>query len=125
MKWGILLTRESRRREMDRYQMLILIGVCMLGNLVMFPASAQDHPDGICAEVKLEILQELTLERLAFDAKLAITNGFTSPLEDIAVEIEIRDADGNRADELFFLRIDSLTDIDAIDGTGSLSLIHI
>ncbi len=32
----------------------------------------------VCAEVKLEIRQELTLERQAFDAHMRITNGLTN-----------------------------------------------
>ena len=38
----------------------------------------------VCAEVKLEISQELTLERQAFDAHMRITNGLSNiTLQDV------------------------------------------
>ena len=41
-----------------------------------FPTKAQAL-DSLCATVKLEIQQELTLERQAFDAHMRINNGLT------------------------------------------------
>ncbi|WP_207687630.1 hypothetical protein [Desulfonema limicola] len=44
--------------------------------------------DGICARVKIEIRQEMTLERQAFDAHMRINNGFGSIfLEDVNVDV--------------------------------------
>ena len=102
------------------YRILILLVVFMLSVFSTLPLFAEGK-DGVCAEVKLEILQELTLERIGFDARLGIKNDFDNPLEEISVEIEIRDAEGNHAEESFFWRIESLTDIDAIDGTGTIA----
>lgn len=55
-------------------------------------ASAQDF---LCAEVKIEIRQELTLERQAFEARMRIINGLNLPLNDIEVTVQFFDADGN------------------------------
>ncbi len=71
----------------------------------------------ICAEVKIEIRQELTLERQAFDAHMKINNGLPHlPLEDVNVEVTFADKDGNpviassdpnHTEARFFIRGDS------------------
>jgi len=51
---------------------------------------------GICAVVKIEIRQELTLERQAFDANMRINNGLSHlPLENVNIEVTFADEDGN------------------------------
>ncbi len=51
---------------------------------------------GICAVVKIEIRQELTLERQAFDAHMRINNGLSHlPLENVRVEVTFADENGN------------------------------
>ena len=50
----------------------------------------------VCARVQIEIRQELTLERQAFDATMRINNGLaTSALENVIVEVLFRDRHGN------------------------------
>jgi hypothetical protein len=57
------------------------------------PASAEDS---ICARVKIEIDQKLTLERQAFDAHMKINNGLSNiSLENVGVAVTFADADGN------------------------------
>ncbi|MFW5988729.1 MAG: Ig-like domain-containing protein, partial [Desulfosudaceae bacterium] len=74
--------------------------------------------EAVCAVVKIEIRQELTLERQAFDAHMKITNGLTSlPLEDVKVTVTFADEEGNtvlassetteQEDVAFFIRPDS------------------
>jgi|GEM_PF-3472827 len=96
-----------------------------LALLASGPARAQ-----ICAVVKIEIAQELTLERQAFDARLKINNGMKKlAIEDIAVEIAFEDADGNpviattdpnATDASFFVTLDSLDGVTAVDGSGRI-----
>ena len=84
--------------------------------------------DSICARVKIEIRQELTLERQAFDAHMRITNGLTHvSLEDVDIDVSFADEDGNpvlattdpnNTTALFFIRLDSMGGIDDIDGAG-------
>ena len=45
---------------------------------------------GICAKVRVRIVQDLVLTRDAFNARLEIENGEQSALENILVRIEIR-----------------------------------
>ena len=70
-----------------------------------------------CAEVKIEIKQELTLERQAFDAHMRINNGLTNTsLNNVTVNITFEDEEGNvvlatndpdNTNAVFFIRKDS------------------
>ncbi|HUT69840.1 MAG TPA: choice-of-anchor U domain-containing protein [Desulfatiglandales bacterium] len=101
---------------------------CLIGLLFSSLALAVD--DSLCARVKLEIKQELTLERQAFDAHMRITNGFDHiGLEDVNVNVTFSDEEGdtvlasfdpNDPNALFFIGLDSLENIDNVDGTGSI-----
>ena len=62
--------------------------------IVLFPVSGR--PESICAKVKIEIRQELTLERQAFDAHMRINNGLTNTsLNNVKVKVFFKDEDGN------------------------------
>ena len=86
--------------------------------------------ESICAVVKIEIRQEMTLERQAFDAHMRINNGFSHiTLEDVDIDVSFADEDGNsilassdsnNTDALFFIRLDSMENINAVDGTGAV-----
>ncbi|MFA4918754.1 MAG: hypothetical protein WC581_05820 [Thermodesulfovibrionales bacterium] len=72
-----------------------------------------------CSRVSIEILQELTLERIAFDAKMIITNNIPDKdLSDIRVDVILKDANGNVKNDLFYMRVSSTSKINAVDGTG-------
>ena len=86
--------------------------------------------ESICARVKIEIRQEMTLERQAFDAHMRINNGFSHiTLEDVGIDVLFSDeagnsvvasSDPNNTDALFFIRIDSLANIDSVNGSGTV-----
>jgi hypothetical protein len=86
--------------------------------------------DSVCARVKIEIKQELTLERQAFDAHLRLNNGLSHiTLENARVDVIFTDAEGNpvpassdpdNTDALFFIRLDSLENIDDVNGNGTV-----
>ena len=86
--------------------------------------------DSLCARVRIEIKQEMTLERQAFDAHMKITNGLSHiSLENIKVDVMIKDSEGNNVrissdpddtDSLFFVRVDSLTGINDVNGGGAV-----
>lgn len=107
---------------------LILTGFFAPLTLVVPMTSVAEN--SICARVKIEIRQEVTFERQAFDAHMQITNGLTTlPLEDINVDVLFTDAFGEpvRAssnpddpDALFFIRVSSMEGIDSISGEGSI-----
>ena len=72
---------------------------------------------GVCAVVRIRILQELALTREAFQAMLEIENQETSPLEQINIEIIIIDIQtGDRATHLFSIGNGTLS--------GSLSVLN-
>ena len=93
------------------------IGVCLVALAPSAFASA------ICATVKIEIQQTLTLERQAFDATMKIHNGFTEiPLEAVSISVLFTDdkenpvtatSNPNNTNALFFIRVDSLSNLDA------------
>lgn len=72
-----------------------------------------------CAKVTLEILQELTIERVAFDAKLVLTNNLPDKdLTNIRVDVQINDKDGNVKNDIFFIKLSSTSNITDVSGTG-------
>lgn len=82
-----------------------------VGLLLSITAPAQDS---ICARVRIEILQELTLERQAFEARMTIHNGLPeTTLTDLSVNVTFADrngvsvratSDANDTTALFFIR---------------------
>ena len=91
------------------------------------PAQAEDS---LCSTVKIEILQEMTLERQAFEAHMRITNGHKDlSLTEVEVNVLFKDSDGepvpasydpDDTSALFFLRVDEMDGVDAIDGAGTV-----
>ncbi|OMH38251.1 hypothetical protein BGP75_08355 [Motiliproteus sp. MSK22-1] len=82
----------------------------------------------LCADVKIEILQELTLERQGFEASMRITNSLDSfSLEDISVTVSFVDAEGNTviassdpnaSSAAFFIDVDDSQGVDSLQ-TGT------
>ena len=64
--------------------------------------SLQDTEEGVCAKVRIQILQKLVLTRSAFSARLELENGETEQLTNIAVELIISDhSTQSRANDMF------------------------
>lgn len=84
------------------------------------PVRAAQQFQGLCAFVKIEILQELTLERIGFLATLEITNNEgDASITDFSAELTFDlAASGEEASSLFFVRPPKLSGIAATDGTG-------
>lgn len=97
----------------------------LLGALAASSAHAQDT---VCAKVKIEIKQELTLERQAFDAEMKIHNTTDSGvIENVGVVVKVTDENGtpvpvtdnpNDLSAKFFLRISNKQAISDVDGNG-------
>jgi hypothetical protein len=117
------LTRPAGLRDFRRYTMAVLWSF-----LVFSAAQAQDT---VCARVKIEIKQELTLERQAFDAEMKINNTTDSGvIENVSVVIRVTDENGvpvpvtdnpNDLSAKFFVRLSSKENIDNVDGTGAVN----
>lgn len=101
-----------------------LLAVALLG-LLAAPAPAQQQQQGICTRVKIEILQELTLERVGFEATLEVTNNDgEDPITDFSAQLTFENpslsSNGvvNDASTMFFVRAPELEGINDVDGGG-------
>ncbi|NCR27335.1 MAG: hypothetical protein GPJ25_13450, partial [Microcystis aeruginosa LE13-04] len=75
----------------------------------------------VCAQVKLQINQDAIMTRSAFLGTLEIDNGNdTNNLESLTVTINIKDGLGNTVNNLFGITNPILSNITAVDGTGTL-----
>ncbi|MDA3926313.1 MAG: hypothetical protein PF904_16595 [Kiritimatiellae bacterium] len=100
---------------------MALICVIPVMNLI-----AQQQYQGFCATVKIEILQELTLERIGFLATLEISNndavdpitGFTAGLRFIKPQNGGIEED---ATDIFWVRQPELININGVDGDGNIA----
>lgn len=85
---------------------------------------AQDIPAGVCAQVKLRIVQELVLTRSAFEATLEITNSSgTVQIENLSVDIHIAETSSTTAglvNHVFSIREPVLTGISDVSGGGTV-----
>lgn len=88
---------------------------------LLFTATTSTN-QGTCASVVIEIGQQLTLTRSAFEATLTLENESDMSLDAVMVDIAIEDTAGNISNQLFG-GADSpeLTGISAIDGSDSLA----
>ncbi|MFC6980491.1 putative Ig domain-containing protein [Microbulbifer taiwanensis] len=118
---------------LQRWGILAAFWICAL----CAPAAA-DQEEALCAEVRIEILQELTLERQGFEAIMRITNSLdTYSIEEIAISVNFTDADGNAvtatsdtsaSDAAFFIRVDDTQNVNSLvtgdDGAVSDGVIN-
>ncbi len=101
-----------------------LLWTCVL----LLLAFTDSLADTVCAQVKIEIKQELTLERQAFDAMMRISNGLdTLPIANVNIQVLFEDEQGNsvlassdpnNTSAKFYLRVDSMEGIADISGQG-------
>ena len=62
--------------------------------ILLLPPSSFSQ-ESICASVRIEILQQLTLERQAFEARMTINNGLAVALDNITVDVSFADKNNN------------------------------
>jgi hypothetical protein len=115
----------NERMRKTRFHSFMIISVYM----VLLFAPQVCH--ALCATVKIEIRQELTLERQAFDAHMRINNGLSNiPIENVGVTVDFWDEDGNpvlatsdqnNTSAAFFIRIDSMDKIENVTGSGRVA----
>lgn len=94
-------------------------------------ASIASAEEIVCARVKIEIKQELTMERQAFDAEMQLSNALDSDsLTEVSVVVNVTDelgvpvlvtSDPNNTDAKFFVRINGKQNISDVDGTGTVA----
>jgi len=93
--------------------------------LLITGLNAAQQYQGLCARVKIEILQELTLERVGFLATLEITNNEgDAPITNFSARLTFENSNvstlesGIDASPFFFVRQPELTGIHTINGEG-------
>lgn len=84
-------------------------------------ASIVRAEESLCAAVKIEIAQEVSLERQGFEALMRVTNTLdTFSLENVSVTVNFQDANGNAvvatsntaaSNAAFFIRLDGTRDL--------------
>ena len=101
---------------------LILVFVVLVG---VGRAFAQEQYTGLCAEVKIQISQQLTIERVGFLATLQLTdNDPNNPITGFAANLTFSnpslDTNGtvNDASSLFFVQPPTLQNISDVNGGG-------
>lgn len=116
------------RKFLSRTQFLGVGALLAFGLLTPVSSLAQET---ICARVKIEIKQELTLERQAFDAEMKIHNTTDAGvIENVSVVVKVTDELGtpvpvsdnpNDLSARFFVRASSVKDLGNVTGTGSVA----
>ena len=80
------------------------------------------HNTDVCAKISVQFKQTMTMTREAFEGTLRITNGhMTESMQDIEVDMVIKDANGQNMTNLFQINVVSMDEITEVDGTGSLA----
>lgn len=112
----------SFNRYLNRAGALKKCCVVLGGLLLALPGIAQQQFDGICTPVKIEILQEASMERVGFLATLEVTNNDGSdPITDFGAQLtfaESTDEDEVDAADWFFVRAPELENISDVNGRG-------
>ena len=73
----------------------------------------QTEEEGVCAVVRIKLVQTLAVTREAFEAELEINNDDEDPIENITVTIFITNAAGERSNSKFSIGNTTLYNIDA------------
>ena len=76
----------------------------------------------VCASVTINISQQVSMTREAFDGTLTVYNGHPElPLENIHLNLEILDENGVPSNDLFEIETSQLIRLTGIDGQGTLA----
>jgi PKD repeat protein len=126
-----MLCRDDLRISCARFCSLMFLCVSVFSTVILSFPRYLPAEESVCAVVKIEIKQEMTFERQAFDAHMAISNGLTTiSLEKINVDVLFSDEQGETVrassnpddpDALFFIRIDTMEGIDDVAGSGTIA----
>lgn len=113
------------------FSLINSIGVIRLFCVLLFLCSEISFGQTLCARVKIEIKQQVTLERQAFDAEMSIVNTLdTDALENVEISVKVTDElgnsvpvtmDPNDSSAKFFLRVSNKENISDITGGGTVS----
>src|SRR5215469_6419197 len=123
--FSVGLATESRGDPMNRLRTSLLLVLILV---MTIPGRAQQQQQGLCAQIKMSISQNLTLERIGFLATLQITdNDPTDPITGFAANLSFENplfsTNGivNDSSSMFFVQPPTLQNVTAVDGTGIIA----
>ena len=96
-------------------------GIVYALNQLYADATVGSPAGTVCARVKIQLDQTVTVTRSAFDATLQIEDDKDTPITNIGLTIVVRDASGDDVTNLFDITAPVLTGLNAVDGTGSIA----
>jgi beta propeller repeat protein len=124
----IFSVRRPAGRRAFRFSKALL--ACCLSALFLSPAEifAQQQQQGVCAQVKIVIQQELTLERIGFDASLEVSNNDgTDPITDFSADLTFSNpllsTNGvvDDSSSLFFVQAPTFESVNSVAGDGVIA----
>ena len=75
----------------------------------------------VCSTVSIQISQQLTMTREAFEGTLGVVNGHpTDAIDSLYLNLEILNPQGVLSNDLFQIEVIGLNELSAVDGTGTL-----
>ncbi len=116
-----MIVMRSLNQQYSRQLLKLLMVWLALGSIAL---QAQQQQQGFCARVKIVILQELTLERIGFEATLEVTNNDgEDPITDFFADLTFENPSlstnaVNDSSSLFFVRAPQMENISDVTGTG-------
>ncbi|MCC7202036.1 MAG: hypothetical protein IT393_05140 [Nitrospirae bacterium] len=113
-------------KNMKKYLYPVIAATCLALVFMTGKGQAAQQYQGLCSYVKIEILQELTMERVGFLATLEVTNNegdasITDFSAALTFGMDAGDGTITDASNLFFVQPPKIKSITAIDGTGIIS----
>ena len=110
----------------------VFVRAAFVALLLSFSSPAQVYAQAaVCAEVKIEIPQQLSMERQAFVARLGINNEVDLPISNFGVLLEFKDDQGNivlassdpqNTTAKFFFRLDESNNLTGgVSGAGTVA----
>lgn len=119
-----------RISALDKYQAVGILRRCWMVALLAWPLAlaAQQQHQGLCANVKIVIQQQLTIERIGFDARLEISNNDgTDPITDFSAALTFENpqlsTNGtvNDSSALFFVGTPTFESVNSVNGDGVIA----
>ena len=113
-------------RKLRKYMYPVITLTCLILILMSGRGHAAQQYQGLCSYVKIEILQELALERVGFLATLEVTNNEgDASITDFSAALtfgeSLSDGTIRDASDIFFVQPPKIRGITGIDGTGIIS----
>jgi hypothetical protein len=97
------------------------IGEMYSTSIETIKAQVEEGRKSVCSSVSISMKQKLVMTREAFEGTLTIFNGnTTTAMEEIKLNIEIRDENGAICNDLFQINTKALSILTGIDGNGTL-----